>query len=174
MRNMLIRLYNFGYGFNSLSISLFCLKYYLNSLLKIKRFIFICLLFIESFAFSQSKKIDSLMLVLKNASNDTVIIKTRIEIAEIKTIFRIGFWDSLKTDLEKLISRNLNNTSLKKFYSAQLAITINNGGYIYQSQGNVTKALEYYEKNLKIQGDIGDKEGEAVTFNNIGYIYEDQ
>jgi len=52
-----------------------------------------------------------------------------------------------------------------------LAAAINNIGYIYNSTGNTYKAIEYFNKSLNIQEEVGDKRGMALSFNNIGYIY---
>ena len=71
----------------------------------------------------------------------------------------------LKTQHSKLITQHL-----KKY----LAEALNNIGLIYKKQGNITKALEYYSKSLKLQEEIGDKQGIAISLSNIGNIYFDQ
>ncbi len=63
---------------------------------------------------------------------------------------------------------------LKKKYLFSLAEALNNIGYIYDDQGEIPKALEYYYRSLKIMEDIGNKEGIATSLNNIGYIYNSQ
>ncbi|MDP3147436.1 MAG: tetratricopeptide repeat protein, partial [Bacteroidota bacterium] len=69
-----------------------------------------------------------------------------------------------------------------------IATSLNNIGFIYSIQGDpsitsskedalragIPKALEYYSKSLKIQEEIGDKEGIATSLNNIGFIYKIQ
>ena len=45
---------------------------------------------------------------------------------------------------------------------------------IYGDQGNITKALEYYTKSLKIKEEIGDKEGVGISLSSIGLIYSEQ
>jgi CHAT domain-containing protein/sugar phosphate isomerase/epimerase len=49
---------------------------------------------------------------------------------------------------------------------------LNNIGPIYGAQGNYPKALEYYQKALKISEELGHKEGICNTLNNIGLIHK--
>jgi len=76
-----------------------------------------------------------------------------------------------------IAERNLTSghpPALHKKYSSSLATALNNFGYIYDVQGDIPKALEYYHKSLKIEEKIGDKEGIATSLNNFGSIYHDQ
>ena len=54
------------------------------------------------------------------------------------------------------------------------AVSYNNIGSIYSSQGDYTQALKYYEKALKIWLDIfGENHHEVATnYNNVGYAYQ--
>jgi tetratricopeptide (TPR) repeat protein len=47
-------------------------------------------------------------------------------------------------------------------------------GNIYSDQGNHPKALDYYQKSLKIREQIGDQQGIAVCLMNMGNSYYDQ
>ena len=49
-----------------------------------------------------------------------------------------------------------------------------NIGFIYENQGDIPMALEYWYRSLKIYEEIGDKLGIATSLNNIGNIYENQ
>ena len=64
--------------------------------------------------------------------------------------------------------------TLEKKYLFFLAEALNNIGYIYKHQGGISEALEYYHRSLKIQEEIGHKEGIATSLNNLGSIYDDQ
>ena len=44
-------------------------------------------------------------------------------------------------------------------------------GLTYQQLGYVRKAIEYYEKALKISREIGDRRGEGNNFGNLGNAY---
>jgi serine phosphatase RsbU (regulator of sigma subunit) len=54
------------------------------------------------------------------------------------------------------------------------ASALNNMGYIYNLQGNISKALEYFLKSLEINEETENKKGVANALNNIGYIYKNQ
>ena len=69
-----------------------------------------------------------------------------------------------------------------------IAMSLNNIGYIYDNQAEqmrspdstyrreqlTSKALECYNKSLKIREEINDKKGIAYSLNNIGVIYDKQ
>jgi len=54
------------------------------------------------------------------------------------------------------------------------AASINNIGNIYSDQDDYLKALDYYERSLKISEEIRDKIGTANTLSNIGNMYNDK
>jgi tetratricopeptide (TPR) repeat protein len=55
-----------------------------------------------------------------------------------------------------------------------IAYSLNNIGVFYGRRGKNEKALEYFDRSLKIQEEIGDKQGAAFTLGNIGNIYKDK
>ncbi len=74
------------------------------------------------------------------------------------------------------------------FYFAQMlydnSLTVNNKKWVatalhiqgvsFHLKSNYEKALDYYQKSIKIKEEIGDKKGMASTYNNIGVICNDQ
>lgn len=70
---------------------------------------------------------------------------------------------AFKTKHSPLIIYHLNKS---------LADALNNIGFIFQKQGKISKALEYYHQSLKIQEKIKDKKGISGTLNNIAFIYD--
>ena len=44
----------------------------------------------------------------------------------------------------------------------------------YKTQGNYTRAMEYHEKSLAIEEEIGNKQGVANSLTYIGEIYFNQ
>ncbi|MBK6983619.1 MAG: tetratricopeptide repeat protein [Bacteroidetes bacterium] len=52
--------------------------------------------------------------------------------------------------------------------------TLNSIGSIYSRSGNIDKALEFYEKALKISREIEDDKAVSYCLNNIAYIYDSQ
>ena len=45
---------------------------------------------------------------------------------------------------------------------------------IYQNQGKIPEALDYFSKALKIYELLADKDGEATALENIGFVYKEQ
>ncbi|PCH66539.1 MAG: hypothetical protein COC01_07775 [Bacteroidetes bacterium] len=87
------------------------------------------------------------------------------------------FEDFFSEESQKKWSQNLDEkTILKsvKIFKKGLANSLNNIGFIHENQGEVGLGLEYYQKALKIQEEIGDKYGISASLNNIGFIHENQ
>jgi tetratricopeptide (TPR) repeat protein len=55
-----------------------------------------------------------------------------------------------------------------------VAAIIGNIGIVYKNQGDYAHALEYYFKALKINEEIGNKDGQTNMLGNIGTVYSDQ
>jgi len=86
-------------------------------------------------------------------------------------------WDKYQFFQYDLIQEALKSNPSKsnnKSLNISMASALNNIGLIYQDQGDIPKALEYYHKSLKIQEEIGNKEGIANGINNIGFAYVNQ
>jgi tetratricopeptide (TPR) repeat protein len=52
-----------------------------------------------------------------------------------------------------------------------MGITLGNIGIVHADKGEYDKALEYYDKSLKIEEELGDKRGMGDTLNNIGIVH---
>ncbi|MBN4066038.1 tetratricopeptide repeat protein, partial [Candidatus Amoebophilus asiaticus] len=87
------------------------------------------------------------------------------------------FEDFFLPESQKKWGKNLNKKTLlksKKTFKKGLASAYIGIGFIYDDQGEIEKALEYYFLSLKIQEEIKDKKGMADSYNNIGAIYSNQ
>ena len=142
---------------------------------------------IFNYCFGQDRTIDSLKLTLKTAKHDTTRCVILAQLAEVAPD---GEWEKFNEQLKNLAETNLKNLSnlqrqsvefknsnssfLTKKFKKHLANSLNNIGTIFDTQGDNAKALEYYDKSLKLQQEIGDKLGVASTLNNIGFIYNSQ
>jgi len=140
-----------------------------------RNFFFILFFLFQTSAFTQSKVIDSLKIVLKNAEHDT----TRCKILGMMVEFEYDnkIWPIYNEQLYELTKKNIESATtdkLKKPYLAHFASAINNKGFLAQEFGNISKALEYYYSALKVQEQVNDKKGMATTINNIAYIYMHQ
>ncbi|MBL4733857.1 MAG: tetratricopeptide repeat protein [Flavobacteriales bacterium] len=67
----------------------------------------------------------------------------------------------------------LNDAELISFKKA-VATSFNNIGSIYDYQGDIPRALQYYHKSLKIREGLDDKKGIGYSLNNIGFTHKAQ
>jgi tetratricopeptide (TPR) repeat protein len=126
---------------------------------------------------AQNRTADSLRLVIKNATDDTTLIKSRHNLGEVLGIFRIGYWDTLGRDCQNILDRASDkkiSVAEKKILRRLYALSLNNIGFIYQSNANYPKALEYLNKSLLLSEKIGDREGIAQCLSNIAGIHQYQ
>ncbi len=148
---------------------------------KTNKYIFLCLFCIHAFICSAQSgsvdfdpTIDSLKKALKNAKHDT----TRCEILnELAGSAGDDEWPAFNAQLKKISENNITsatNAATKNFYLKHLANSIINIGYLSQLQGNISEALEAYQKSLLIYEEINNKSGIAFSLNNIAAIYERQ
>jgi serine phosphatase RsbU (regulator of sigma subunit)/tetratricopeptide (TPR) repeat protein len=126
----------------------------------------------------EQHQIDSLNKVIANPNSpDTSLAGVYVALSEILAASSldtvIPLCEKAKIIAEKALKANP-AAQTKKSLLKNLATALNNIGYVYQSQGDLPKALEYFHNSLKIQEEIGNKEGIASTLNNIGLIYKRQ
>ena len=80
-------------------------------------------------------------------------------------------------EMQKKWSKNLDGRTflnIEKIFKKGLAVAYSNIGLIYDDQGEIDKAIEYFFLSLKIKEEIKDKKGMAGSYNNIGVIYRNQ
>ena len=58
--------------------------------------------------------------------------------------------------------------------SSGIAMSQNNLGQIFESLGDIQKALICYNVSRKIQEATGNEQGLALVYNNIGLVYKKQ
>lgn len=146
-----------------------------------KRIIFL-LIILSSTCISNAQnlqKIDSLKRLLATTIHDT----TRLtiyntwgeEIYLHQTDSALLLWQMAESLAEKFLAATpLPKPEIEIGIKKNLATSLNNQGYIFNSQGQKSKALHYYIKSYKICEEIKDKKGLASSLNNIGYIYRNQ
>lgn len=134
--------------------------------------LFLLLQFVFCFSMhSQDHAIDSLTNALKTAKEDTSKLNILIDISNIcseEDILKYAqpasvLAQKLLSDPDKKISRK----AKKAFGDA-----CNNIGYAYQSLGDISSSLIYYQKSLNIRTEINDKTGIGECLNNIAYTLE--
>jgi len=144
----------------------------INECMRIElRYILILLLFLcMKGSFAQDKTTDSLKLALKNAKHDTTRCNILNALIELENDNKV--WSVYNDQLLKLAEKGIKDPSLKLVYTEHLATAINNLGFLASQNGDSPKALEYYNRSLKLHMDIKNKEGIALALNNIGNIYD--
>ncbi|MDP3145683.1 MAG: tetratricopeptide repeat protein [Bacteroidota bacterium] len=86
-----------------------------------------------------------------------------------------NIWPGYNEQLLRLTKKNLAaSNEFKFFYLKHQAGALNNFGFLMNQKGNISKALEYYKRSLKIQEEIHDKPGIATVLNNMAFIYSYQ
>jgi serine phosphatase RsbU (regulator of sigma subunit) len=126
------------------------------------------------FCISQDKKIDSLKNELTLAKED--LHKLEILNTLIESINEDNVW-SQYNDILGILSQKLmvsGDAETKLKAKGHYADFLNNKGYIYNNLGDISVALDYFHKSIKIQEEIKDKKGLAYSLNNVGFIYNSQ
>jgi PAS domain S-box-containing protein len=156
----------------NLVLSLFYTKKYF--------FVFCMLVYCSAFAQKQNeadefqlKKIDSLQSIITDSKSDTARVSAYVALSEELYLSNIDTVLPLCFKAIAIIDGGINTIDKDERRSLLFnkAKAFNNIGYVYKTQGNLAKALEWYNKSLKIRHDIGDKYGLANSYNNIGLIY---
>lgn len=115
------------------------------------------------FSFAQTINKDSLIIVLKNANDDS---------SKVNTLVSIG-WEYRSTDAQKAIQYTNDALLLSEqiYFQRGQASAYNNLGVIYYDEGNYKKAIEYYQKAMTTYEALKRKTGIALEYRNIGSIY---
>ncbi|HWY10560.1 MAG TPA: tetratricopeptide repeat protein [Bacteroidia bacterium] len=125
---------------------------------------------------SQTQILDSLLKDFNSAKHDTTRADVYVQFSEILYLSKPDTVMPLCLKAIELCDINISksNAAEKKKFLQIKSSAYNNIGYIYQNEGDVKKALEYYQKGMKIQEEIGDLKGIAQSLNNIGFIFQNQ
>ena len=118
--------------------------------------------------------IDSCLNIYHNVDDDTLKINA---IARICEKMMHEDWHKFQYFQQNLIEQTLQKNltdKVKTRITNSHASCLNNLGYINIVKGNTLDGLNYYERALKIQKELGDFKGEAVSYNNIGLVYYNQ
>ncbi len=129
-------------------------------------------LVLSVFTNAQEITTDSLKSALKFAKNDTIrinILKELIEAENDDKVWVVYNEEMLKLS-EKGVVSSTKGSVLHYFYLKGIASAFNNIGFLANNHGDISKALMYYQKSLKIKEEINDRSGIANSLNNIGYI----
>lgn len=154
----------------------------------------------QSPAKRETQVVDSLKNILSVAKSDTQKINLQFKIAELSSVFRIGFWDSLRVEAKKnnmqtKVCQILNNLGYINMYilrnrekgavyleeciglceqiddkSDMLVALINISPY-YFKKNEIKKAIDSYYKGLKASEDLRDKGAMFDMYTGLGLCY---
>jgi serine phosphatase RsbU (regulator of sigma subunit) len=130
----------------------------------LKKSLVILIFFLSLNVFSQ--RADSLWTIYKNTkNNDTTRLAALYEIA----------WDLIYTnpDSTYILGQKQLEIAQNKKLKKQESKAYNTIGASFQVRGNYVKAIDSYQKCLKIMEELGDTKGIASAMGNIGSLYID-
>ncbi len=120
---------------------------------------------------AQNQDIDSLSNALKVAKDDTTKLNILIALSNICSEEDILKYAQPASILSQELIQNPNKKIVAKAKKC-FGDACNNIGYAYQSQGDISSSLTYYQKSLDIRKQINDKVGVGECLVNIGYTLE--
>ena len=111
--------------------------------------------------------LDSLNAIIHSSTNDSI---------KSATYYRIGVFHYYKNEYDEAIAGWSEYVGIEQRLGnkPKIAAGLNNIGLLYQQQGIIPKALDFFERSLKIKKEQDDKQGMANSLNNIGTIYKRQ
>ena len=142
-------------------------------------FLFPILFYSHFISFSQqtsaalNTSIDSLQSFLKTAKEDTIKLNTLYKLSEeCADADILKYAEASLTLAEKLSASSINaiaNAGKKGIANASANI-----GFVYANKGNISKALELFQRSLSIHEEMKNKKGISNLLNNIAVIYKTQ
>jgi adenylate cyclase len=131
-----------------------------------KKLLFLFLLGSSNLLSAQSSQIDSLNNVLARNIPDTLRVRTLIKLAG------EHYLDSPELAIKDCEA----SLSLARKIKSDDGIGEALGwlAYLHEQQGNISKALDFYQQSLVISKKTGSKKSEASIYSNIAAIYKDQ
>jgi signal transduction histidine kinase len=124
-------------------------------------------------ALAQNSQVDSVNTAMRNAKNDTTIARGYMTLAGLLYASDPDTVIPLSNKALELVDRKLPGANEKEKHSYLLtkAAAFSNIGYAHFQHGETEKAMEYFNKGLKIQEEINDPQEIANSLNNIAAIY---
>lgn len=125
-------------------------------------------------AFSNTEKIDSLLIVANSNVHDTIRIKTLQEIGNsyIRSIPDTAFiYFQKAADLSETLIQKEKDEVVVKTAKFQYSLAVYKLATIYYHKGELNKALELNNKSIEISEEIDDKLGMASSLNFIAVIF---
>ena len=134
----------------------------------VKNLLLIIFLFISGICLNAQSNLDSLYAIWQDET-----VSDTIRVDAYKNYIWNGFMFS-NSDTAFILAQNLLDFGDERFYAGAKINAYYLMGISNYLKSDYTKALDYYQRSLKIQEEIGDKKASASTINNIGIIYKQQ
>lgn len=137
----------------------------------------VCVMLAPAISFSSQSETDSLKNLLRLAKHDTTRLHLNVYLSEICDEQDILSFAKPAVEIadQLLLQKNiLENKPLKSKILHDKSLALNNIGVVYRQQGDLLKALYYYEQALKIREQTGDQKSMAESYNNIGDMHIQQ
>ncbi len=138
--------------------------------------IIVCLLVMTNIG--QAKKVDSLLVALKNVTIDSTRCSIFLQLGEL--VYKrnqdsaLLLWTNALNIAEKRYADHGISGAEKKTYAKYLSRALNSVAFVIEQKGEIIKALEYYERNLRIEEKNSDSSGMSNTLHSIAFIYNNQ
>jgi tetratricopeptide (TPR) repeat protein len=129
---------------------------------------------LERLSKQDSQLLDSCLNIYHSGEEDTTKIKILTILVESMISEAWKKYQFFQYGELQVLLKTDPSVEITKAVQIDLAGSIGNIGYIYSLQGKMEEALAYYRRSLKIQEEIGHKEGIASVLNNIGLVYSEQ
>jgi serine phosphatase RsbU (regulator of sigma subunit) len=129
--------------------------------------LFCFILYGSTFSIAQTKRIDSLIRLLKIAKEDTAKANILNELARAH-LFELN-------DISKMYTYGAQGLKLSRQlnYKKGIAYGLMHTGIFKRSHGDYKEAIMYAEKSLDLMKEIGFKKGEGSSYINLGVAYLD-
>ena len=141
---------------------------------RIYLFLALICLFALSVKSEDKNTTDSLKIALQNAKYDTARCSILNEL--ITEEYDETIWPRYNQQLLEIAQKNLNNSKGKerKYLLSYYALALNNFGYLYEKQGDISRAFDCFNKSLPIQKENNDRIGMAGSLLNLGMLFRQQ
>ena len=133
-----------------------------------KNLLLILSISISGICLNAQSNLDSLYAIWQDET-----VSDTIRVDAYKNYIWNGFMFS-NSDTAFILAQNLLDFGDEHFYAGAKINAYYLMGISNYLKSDYTKALDYYQRSLKIQEEIGDKKASASTINNIGIIYKQQ
>lgn len=126
----------------------------------------VCLAFFVQASFAQSKRADSLALLLADVRQDTVRVQRLNWLAEEVS--------DKRADSSLIWAREALALAEELQYISGKATALNNISWAYYRKGDYSKAFDYALQGLRINDSLQDLSQMAVSYRNVGAIFNSQ